>query len=234
MSRPILSALSALSVAVSALVVSACGQSNLSEADIKAQPPVAAPPAQVAAQVPPVAVLEAPTPVLAAVTPQAESSSSNSNKLVIEGFTSEVPATWTPAQLSSAMRVAQFALPAAAGVAAGEVAIFFFRSGQGGSNEVNIARWTSEFSSADGKPVAAKISTSKNGDVELALVELQGNYARGVGMGTAGEVKPDQSLMVAIVTTAIGRITLQMYGPSRTVAAQRDNFLKFAKGFRSA
>jgi len=226
--------LAALAVAASSLLVSACGQSSPPEADKKAQPIAVAPPAQVAAKVAPVATPEAAAPVLGAVAPQALPPLTNFNKLVIQGFTSQVPAAWTPTQLSSPMRVAQFALPAAAGAAAGEVAIYFFRTGQGGSNEVNIGRWTSEFSSADGKPVAPKISTSKSGDIELTLVELQGSYARGVGMGTAGEAKPDQSLMVAIVTTAIGRFTLQMYGPSKTVASQRDNFLKFAKGFRPA
>ena len=62
----------------------------------------------------------------------------------------------------------------------------------------------------------------------------KGNYARGVSMGTPGQAKPDQALLVAIVKTAAGRITLQMYGPNKTVSAQRDNFLKLAKGFRPA
>ena len=223
--------LAALAVAASSLLVSACGQSSPPEADSKAQPaPAAQAPAQQAtapAQVPAPAVTATPAPVAAAPLIK-------SDKLVIQGFASPVPAAWTPSQPSSTMRVAQFALPPAAGVAAGEVAVFFFPTGQGGSNEANIGRWTSEFSSADGKPVAPKISTSKSGDTELTLVELQGTYARGVGMGATGEAKPDQSLVVAIVKISIGQITLQMYGPSKTVSAQRDNFLKLAKGFRPA
>ena len=94
--------------------------------------------------------------------------------------------------------------------------------------------WTSQFASADGKPVAPKISTEKSGDTEVTLVELQGTYARGAGMGMADAAKPDQILLIAMVETSAGRITLQIYGPSKTVSAQRDNFLKLAKGFRPA
>lgn len=132
------------------------------------------------------------------------------------------------------MRVAQFTVPPAAGAEAGELAAYFFPTGQGGSHQANIERWTSQFAGGDGKAVAAKVSTSKSGDMEVTLVELQGTYARGVGMGPTGEAKPDQILMVAMVETAVGRITLQLYGPSKTLSAQRDSFLKLATGFRSA
>lgn len=132
------------------------------------------------------------------------------------------------------MRFAQFVLPAAAGAEPGELAAFFFPTGQGGSHEANIERWTSQFVSADGKPVAPKISASKSGGIAVTLVELQGTYARGVGMGPAGDAKPNQTLLVALVETSVGRITLQTYGPSKTIAAQRDSFVKFAKDFRPA
>ena len=132
------------------------------------------------------------------------------------------------------MRVAQFALPPASGADAGELAAFFFPAGKGGSHEANIERWASQFAKADGKPAAPKISTGKHGDTKLTLVELQGTYSRGVGMGPSGDAKPDQSLLVAMVETPVGRIVLQMYGPSKTVAAQRNSFLKLARGFSSA
>ena len=157
-----------------------------------------------------------------------------SDKLIIQGFVSQVSPTWTASQPSSTMRVAQFALPAAAGADAGELAAYFFPTGQGGSHEANIERWASQFAGPDGKPVAPQTSVSKGGDTEVTLVELQGTYARGVGMGPTGDAKPNQTLMIAMVETSIGRITLQMYGPSKTVAAQRDHFVKLAQGFRPA
>lgn len=234
--------LAVLAVAAGALVVTACGQSSPPEADSKAQALPAAPPAQsspaqaaaTAAQVPPVAAPQAAAPIFATVAPSAAAPLAKSDKLVIQGFAAPVPAAWIPTQPSSPMRVAQFALPPAAGAEAGELVAFFFPKGQGGPHEANIERWASQFVSADGKPVAPKVSTSKSGDTEVTLVELHGTYARGVGMGPTGDAKPDQTLMTALVETSIGRITLQMYGPSKTIAAQRDHFIKLAKGFRLA
>ena len=234
--------LATLAVATSALLVTACGQSSAPEADSKAQPAAAAPvtqpvPAQAAAttgQVPSGAAPDANAPVFAAVAPQAPAPLAKSDQLVIQGFAAPVPGAWSRTQPSSTMRVAQFALPAAPSAEAGELVAFFFPKGQGGSQQANIERWASQFTSADGKPVAPKISNSKEGDTEVTLVELRGTYARGVGMGPTGDAKPDQTLMTALVETSIGRITLQMYGPSMTIAAQRDPFLKLAKGFRPA
>lgn len=196
--------LAALAIVVGSLAVTACGQSS-----------------------PPAAQTQASsTPATAAL--------AKSETLIIQGFAAPVPAAWTPTQPASTMRVAQFALPPAAGAEAGEVVAYFFPSGQGGPHEANIERWASQFVSADDKPVMPKVSTSKAGDTEVTLVELHGTYARGVGMGPTGEAKPDQSLLSAMVETSIGRITLQMYGPSQTVAAQRDGFIKLAQGFRPA
>lgn len=223
--------LAGLAVAAATLAGVGCGQSSSPEAD-KAQvtTPQAVAPAPAPETVAPIAALPAP----AAVAPIEAAPPAKSDKLVIQGFASPVPAAWTPSQPSSTMRVAQFSLPAAAGADAGEMAVFFFPTGQGGSHEANIERWTSQFAGADGKPVMPKISASKGGDIAVTLVELHGTYARGVGMGPAGDAKPDQTLLVALVETPIGRITLQTYGPSKTIAAQRDNFVKLAKGFRPA
>lgn len=216
----------ALAIAISSLVVTACGRSDApSAADSNAQPTAAAqtPEQQVASAHGAAATVSADAAPL-----------TKSDSLVIQGFASPIPDTWTPSQPSSSMRVAQFALPPAAGADAGEVAVYFFVTGEGGSHEANIERWTSQFTNTDGQPVMPKISTSKGGDNEVTLVELEGSYARGVGMGPTGDAKPDQTLVVAMVETSVGRITLQMYGPNKTVAAQRDNFLKLAKGFGPA
>lgn len=85
-----------------------------------------------------------------------------------------------------------------------------FLTEQGGSHEANIKRWASQFASADGKPMAPKISTGKSGETEVTLVELQGTYARGIDMGPTADAKPDQILLIAMVETSISRITLQI------------------------
>jgi hypothetical protein len=153
-------------------------------------------------------------------------------QLVVQGYAAPVPAAWVAGQPSSSMRVAQFALPAAAGLEPGELAVYFFPPGQGGSHEANIARWASQFAGADGKPGTPKVDISKAGETEVTLVELHGSYARGVGMGPSGDAKPDQALVIAMLETPNGRITLQMYGPAKTVEGQRAAFLQLARGLR--
>ena len=156
------------------------------------------------------------------------------SRLVIQGFASPLSPTWVATVPSSSMRVAQFDIPAAKGADAGEMAVFFFPSGQGGSPEANIQRWASQFTAPNGQAVTPKVSTENIGGMRLTLVELQGTYARGVGMGPTGDAKPNQTLLVALVETTVGRITLQLYGANKTISAQRSNFMKLAKGFRPA
>ena len=220
--------LAALAIAVASLLLTACGQQASPPAPTSKAPAAPDPHASIQAavtppQAPAAVAAPAPAPPLA-----------QSDKLVIQGFAAPVPPAWMRTQPASTMRVAQFAVPPAGGAEAGEVVAFFFPAGQGGTHESNIERWASQFVSADGKPVAPKMSSKKSGDIEVTLVELHGTYARGVGMGPTGDAKPDQALLTAMVETSIGRITLQMYGPSKTVAAQRDGFVKLAQGFRPA
>ena len=114
------------------------------------------------------------------------------------------------------------------------MAAFFFPPGQGGSQEANIERWASQFVGPDGKAGIPAVTSDKTGPMAVTMVELSGLYSRGVGMGPAGDAKPEQTLLIALVETPAGRITLQIYGPSKTVAAHRDGFVKLAKGFRPA
>lgn len=154
--------------------------------------------------------------------------------LVVHGWSSAVPQSWTPYQPANSMRVAEYAVPAAAGAAPGEVVVYFFNTGDGGSHDANIQRWSSEFTGADGKPVAPQVSVGKSDAGELTLVTLHGNYARGAGMMAVSGAKAGQTLLVAMVETAAGRIALHLSGPDATVAAQRDGFLKLARGFRAS
>lgn len=207
--------LATMVIAAGPFVLSACGQSTTPQSA-----------ANVESTAPATVSTSAPTQNSAAAT------ASMANKLVVNGLASQVPASWMATQPTSTMRIAQFALPPANGAEAGELAVFYFPTGQGGSHDANIQRWSSQFSGDDGKPVAPKVTIEKSGDTEISLVELNGTYARGVGMGPTGDAKSGQSLLVAMVETNVGRITLQMYGPAKTVAVHRDGFIKFSKNFR--
>lgn len=221
--------LAALAIVTGTASLVACTKTDAPVTPATAAPVAAAPAAAAAPEAAPAVLSGAPVAAEApaAATPPA------AGVLSVQGFGVAVPASWAPAPTSSSMRFAQFVIPAAGTAEGGEVAAFFFNTGNGGTQEMNIERWTSQFTGADGQPAKPEVTVTKNGQTQVTLVELKGNYARGVGMGPDGQAhKPNQTLMVAMVEIPAGRITLQIYGPNKTVAAQRDNFLKVARGFK--
>lgn len=147
-------------------------------------------------------------------------------------LTAQVPATWVAQQPSSSMRLAQFRVPGKAGSDDAELVVFYFGQGQGGSAEANIARWQSEFSSPDGKPVKASIQRFKVSGMPATTVELTGSYARTLGMAAAGAPVPGQTLLAAIVESPKGNLFLQLHGPKATVAANREAFLAMIRGLK--
>ena len=82
-----------------------------------------------------------------------------------------VPPRWT-AGAGSAMRVATYAVPAAKGAEAGECAVFFFGTGQGGGVDDNVARWAKQF---EGAP-APKTTTATVGGMRVTRAEVAGAY----------------------------------------------------------
>lgn len=147
-------------------------------------------------------------------------------------LTAQVPATWVAQQPSSSMRLAQFRVPGKTGSEDAELVVFHFGQGQGGSAEANIARWQSEFSSPDGKPVKASIHRLNVSGMPATTVELTGSYARTLGMTAAGAPVPDQTLLAAIVESPKGNLFIQLHGPKATVAANREAFLAMIRGMK--
>lgn len=145
------------------------------------------------------------------------------------GLRSEVPTFWLPQEIKSDMRRAQFAVPGAAGTDRGEFVVYYFGVGQGGSLKANLARWRSQFSNPDGTPVEVE-TAELAGTYPATLVSLRGGYARGVGMGPAGDPLPDRMLLAAVVETPEGDLFPQLHGPAALVAAQREAFVAFIEG----
>jgi hypothetical protein len=145
------------------------------------------------------------------------------------GYTARVPDSWRAEPPSSSFRLAQFALPGSTGDA--DCIFFYFGPGQGGSVDANIERWQSQFRSADGGPVQPTLERITVSKLPVTLVELAGNYSRGIGMGPAGEASPDQIMRVAIIETPQGNLIIQLYGPRDAVGAQRAAFDAMVRSF---
>ena len=126
-----------------------------------------------------------------------------------------VPRAWSD-QASSAMRVATYKVPGAKGAETGEVAVFFFGPGQGGSVDANVERWSRQF---EGTPKAERSSKLVNG-LAVTMVRLAGTYlAPGGPMMQSQGKRPDFRLLGAIVEAPEGLVFFKLTGPAATVAS---------------
>ncbi|HSB73095.1 MAG TPA: hypothetical protein VLT62_27535 [Candidatus Methylomirabilis sp.] len=147
-------------------------------------------------------------------------------------LTAPVPAAWVSQPPSSSMRLAQFRVPGKSSPDDAECVVFYFGEGQGGSPEANIARWQSQFSSPDGKPVKPSVQHFRVSGIPVTTAELTGTYARSMGMGPPAAPASDQTLLAAIVETAKGNLYFQLHGPKASVAANREAFLGMLRGIK--
>ena len=151
--------------------------------------------------------------------------------ITLAGVEASIPSAWIAVKPATTMRLAQFQIPAENGSDA-ELVVFYFGPNQGGSPAANIARWQSQFSAPDGGPVEPAVKTNHIDGMPVTEVELKGNYARGIGTGPVGTAKSNQTLQAAIVEGPQGKLFVQLYGPSDTVATQRQAFDNFIHSMR--
>jgi hypothetical protein len=146
------------------------------------------------------------------------------------GIKWSVPRTWSDLPGSS-MRVATYKVPGPKGAEAGEVAVFFFGPGQGGSVDANVERWSRQF---EGTPKPERAQKRVNG-LAVTMVRLAGTYlAPGGPMMQSQGKRPDFRLLGAIVEAPEGLVFFKLTGPAATVGPAQADFdalvASFAKG----
>ena len=148
-------------------------------------------------------------------------------------YAAPVPPSWRAQPPTSRFRAAQYVVPAAPGATDAELVVFYFGRGQGGSPAANAERWASQFSRADGQPVRPGIETFTLRDLAVTVVELNGSYARGIGVGPIGQPRPGQTLLAAVIETPEGNVIVQLHGDHATVNEHRAAFVALLRGFRA-
>ena len=130
-----------------------------------------------------------------------------------------VPSTWSAAK-ERPMRVATYAIPAAAGQEAGECGVFFFGQGQGGSVEENLSRWVGQFEG--GAPKKAEKTVH---GLKVHTIDISGTYLAPSGpmMKSSGK-KPGYRLLGAIVEGPQGNVFFKCTGPAATLARAQADF----------
>lgn len=121
------------------------------------------------------------------------------------------------------MRQATYVIPAAAGAAEGELAVFYFGEGQGGDVEANIQRWLGQFS--DIKTEDVQRSERTVNDLQQSIVEVpKGTYTNSMAMHGPKGPQPGFSLLGAVVDSPAGKYFFKLTGPEKTVQAAKEKF----------
>jgi hypothetical protein len=154
---------------------------------------------------------------------------------VVPGLQFKVPAEWVKKPGGSPMRLAEFTLPGPGGDA--ELAVFRFAGG-GGNVASNIARWRSQFTGADGKPLGeadGKVQESSQGALKITVVDLSGTYVAQVTPGGAERYDDAEYRMLSAIVEGSGDpYFFKAVGPAKTMALWEAPFSAFTATFAVA
>lgn len=150
--------------------------------------------------------------------------------LFAPSLTFTAPPEWKTVATSSSMRVAQFALPRAAGDTQDAELVVYYFGGSGGTIEANIERWMGQMQQPDGRPssaVAKRQARTVNG-LKVTLVDVPGTYVAEVTPGSPQRHNsPNFHLRAAVIETSNGPYFIKLTGPAKTVAASEKSFEAF-------
>jgi hypothetical protein len=134
---------------------------------------------------------------------------------------------------SNPMRKAAFIVPRSEGDNEdGELTVFYFGPGQGGSIDANVDRWVKQFGEV--KPSDVKRADREANGLRQHTVELEsGTFSSGMGMG-GSKPKENFGLVGGIVETPSGAYFFKMTGPSKTVKKAKPDFYKLLDSIKAA
>jgi hypothetical protein len=137
---------------------------------------------------------------------------------------------WVVEQPANAMRKAQYTLPHAEGDSEDATLIVHYFGGQGGSKDVNLKRWASQFEQPDGSSSEDKLKSSTRTIAGLQVLdaELSGTYVAETAPGSGVHLnKPGWHMFAAIVETKDGPWYFKLVGPEATVAKWAPSYQAF-------
>ncbi len=134
---------------------------------------------------------------------------------------------------SNPMRKASYVVPRAAGdTDDGELTVFYFGPGQGGSIDANVDRWVKQFS--DTKPSDVRRADREANGLRQHTVELDsGTFSSGMPGGSA-KAKPGYGLVGGIVESPSGAYFFKLVGPTKTVKKAKADFYKLLDSIKVA
>ncbi len=156
---------------------------------------------------------------------------------VLGPFTLEVPSGWIEQTPRSRMRKAQFALPRASGDSEdGELTVFYFGMGQGGSTERNISRWIGQVGQPDGSSSRdkAKIRHGEVSGFKMTEVDVNGTLkASNMPGAPQRPARPGYRLLGVVLESSQGPWFFKLVGPEKTISRWAESFRQFIGSAKS-
>ncbi len=139
----------------------------------------------------------------------------------------DIPKSWQSQPPSSGMRLAQAVIPGPGGP--GELAVFYFGAGGGGSVDANIQRWIEQMES----PEQPKPETFEANGYRVTWIDVRGTLKPSMMGSGPTTPQPNSRLLGAVVEGPGGPWFFKATGPDATLAPERDAFIAMLKSVRA-
>jgi len=140
-----------------------------------------------------------------------------------------VPSRWQTEPVENENRAGQWRVPPPHGEdgESGEVVVFFFGPGVGGTARENVEAWMSTVLTPDGQPAPAKVNNHVESGIKISQVTLFGTYTQASSVpGLPPQVKPKYGLLGAVIENPQGNIYWRFTGPEALITANAALFDK--------
>jgi hypothetical protein len=145
----------------------------------------------------------------------------------------EDPPAFQRVPTNNPMRKATYRVPRAKGDSEdGELSVFYFGPGMGGSVDSNVDRWVKQFSGIKPEDVQ-RGDREANGLKQHTVHIASGTFSSGMPGGPTTP-KPDFGLLGGIVQSPAGVYFFKLTGPRATVKAAHDPFYKLLDSVKTA
>jgi hypothetical protein len=149
------------------------------------------------------------------------------DRLLFLGLEAPISPLWQWQPTRSTSWLAEWVVPGTQGGEPAQLIIWIPKLDRAGMHTSAIPEWERQFRTGV-LPTRAIVQERALYDLPVTLVELSGNYS---GMG-GGWHRPDFRQLTAIADGPKHTIGIRLLGPSTTVEAHRDAFMRMVEGLR--
>lgn len=154
----------------------------------------------------------------------------------VAGLKFTVPSKWQSEPVDNPSRAGQWRVPLAHGMEGegGEVVVFYFGKGIGGTPKENIEAWIRTVLPAEGQPAGNEIKHHEIAGLKITQVVIFGTYNQVISTpGLPPISKPNYGLLGAVIEGPQGNIYWRFTGPEALITANLPLFNKVIDSVKS-